>query len=210
MINKNEINLTKRLFIAVEIVPDERFLAIYDKLKSHTTRLDKINWVKPNLMHLTLKFLGETPIEKIPSIAESMSVACKELSPFTVSIGRIGLFGSRYQPRVLWFGMDNAEMLQKAHYSIEKQMRKLGFPRHIGNFVPHLTLARINKIDDKKRFLQQIEQAQTENIQQLTVKEIVLYESILNERIPVYEKIMAYALPIAIFNPESASGKINL
>ena len=183
------MNSSKRLFIGVEVVPDERFLSVYDKLKSQTTKLDKINWVSPDLMHITLKFLGETPTEKISDIVENLRIACKDVAPFVVNIGRIGLFGSRYQPRVLWLGVNNAEILQSLHHSIEKQMRKLGFPPNIGNFVPHLTLARINKIDDKKRFIQQIEQNQTTQIQQVAVKEIILYESILLNRIPVYEKI---------------------
>jgi 2'-5' RNA ligase len=180
---------TKRLFIAIDIVPNEQFLTIYNKLKSQTTKLDKINWVSPDLMHITLKFLGETAEEKIPAIVENLGIACKDAFPFNIDIGKLGLFGSRYQPRVLWVGADNTDNLQNLHISIEKQMRKLGFPRHIGNFVPHLTLARINKIDDKKRFIQHIEKNQIAQIQQLTVKEIILYESILNSRIPVYEKI---------------------
>ena len=183
------MNSIKRLFIAIAVVPDEQFLAVYGKLKSHVTKLDKINWVQPDLMHLTLKFLGETPAEKIPVIADSLRIACKNVSPFAVNIGKIGLFGSRYQPRVLWFGINDIDKLQHLHLSIEKQMRKLDFPPHIGNFVPHLTIARINKMDDKKRFLQHIEQNQTKQIQQLTVKEVILYESILNGRVPVYEKI---------------------
>ena len=180
---------TPRLFIAIEFVPDTHFLAVYNALKSQTTKLDKINWVQPDLMHLTLKFLGETSAEKLPFIIEHLRVACKEATPFPVDIGRIGLFGSRYQPRVLWVGVHQTEGLQQLHHSLEKQMRKLGFPRHIGNFVPHLTLARINKIDDKKHFLQHIEQLQTEQIQQLAVKEIILYESILHGHIPVYKKV---------------------
>ena len=183
------MNTAKRLFIAVETVPDERFLTVYNALKSHTTKLDKINWVKPDLMHITLKFLGETPAEKIPAIVESLQFACKNIPPFTINIGNIGLFGSRYQPRVLWFGISNIEMLQHLHHSIEKQMRKLDFPCHIGNFVPHLTLARISKIEDKKRFLQHIEQNQTQQIQQLAIKEVILYESILNGHVPTYHII---------------------
>ena len=180
---------TKRLFIAIDVVPNEQFLAVYTKLKSQTTKLDKINWVMPDLMHITLKFLGETAEEKIPAIVEKLHIACEDAFPFSVDIGRLGLFGSRYQPRVLWVGVSNTENLQNLQHSIEKQMRKLDFPRNIGNFVPHLTIARINKIDDKKRFLQHIEQNQIAQIQQLTVKKIILYESLLNSRIPVYEKI---------------------
>ena len=185
----------RRLFIAIKIVPDEQFMEVYNKLKLHTTKLDKINWINPDLLHITLKFLGEVPTEKIPSIVEKMYVICKNVSSFTIDIAFVGLFGSIYKPRVLWFGIDdNTGMLQQLHQSIEKQMRKLDFPPHIGNFVPHLTIARLNKIDNKKRFLQHIEQNQTQQIQHLTVNEIILYETIFNGRLPVYEKIMVFAI----------------
>jgi 2'-5' RNA ligase len=187
----------KRLFIALDVIPDDVFLDLYAKLRSNSTRLDRINWVVPDLMHITLKFLGEIPMEKIPDIAERLRIACKNVQPFVVNIGKIGVFGSRYQPRVLWFGVESTETLQHLHFSIEKQMRKQGLPHSIGNFVPHLTLARINKIDEKKRFFQHIKENQTTHIQQFTVNEIILYESILKgreEHCPVYEKVMCCKL----------------
>ena len=184
----------KRLFIAIEVVPNEQFMAIYNRLKSHTTKLDKINWTNPALLHITLKFLGEVPAEKVPAIAEGLRFACKNLSPFTIDIAFVGLFGSVYNPRVLWFGVDNAEILQQIHHSLDKQMRKLGLPPHIGNFVPHLTIARINRIDNKKRFLNYVEQDRTQYIQQLTVTEILLYETKFKRGLPFYEKIVTERL----------------
>jgi 2'-5' RNA ligase len=185
---------TKRLFIAIRIVPDEQFLTVYNKLKSQTTKLDKINWISLDLLHITLKFLGEVPAEKVPEIAKRMRIACKNTSPFSIDIAYIGLFGSIYKPRVLWFGVDNAEILQPLHQAIEKQMYKLGFPPHVGNFVPHLTIARLNKIDNKKRFLHAVESDRTTQIQQFTVKEIFLYETVFHKHKPVYEKIASVVL----------------
>ena len=183
----------KRLFIAIDVIPNDTFLDLYQKLRSISTRFDRMNWVEPDLMHITLKFLGETSLDEIPDIAESLRVACRDIPPFVVDIGRIGLFGSRYQPRVLWFGVDNTEILQQLYLSIEKQMRKMRFPRNIGNFVPHLSIARINMIDDKRRFLKHIKDNQTPHIQQFTVNEIILYESILKSwdgRNPQYKELM--------------------
>jgi 2'-5' RNA ligase len=183
------VSLTKRLFIAVELVPDEQFKALYNELKSHTTKLDKINWVVFDLLHITLKFLGEVPEEKIPAIAEKLRIVCENTAPFTIDIASIGLFGSVYKPRVLWFGVENTEELQQLHRSIEKQLRKLDFPPHIGNFVPHLTIARLNKVDDKKRFLKRIEENQTGEIQRFTVKEVVLFETRFDRGGVGYERI---------------------
>jgi 2'-5' RNA ligase len=179
----------KRLFIAIDIIPDNNFCDTYAKLKLTSTKLDRINWVKHDLMHLTLIFLGEMPEEKIPSIVKGMKSAAVGISPFELKIGTIGAFGSRYQPRVLWFGIDKSEILEQIYMQIQKKMRKLGFKPDFGNFVPHITLARINKIDDKQKFWKSIESMQTSFIQKVEINKLILYESILNERVPVYEVI---------------------
>ena len=179
----------KRLFIAINFVPDSNFLDIYAKLKSASTKLDKINWVKPDLMHLTLKFLGETPEDKIPVIVKGITSAASNTSPFTFRIGTIGAFGSRYQPRVLWFGVDKSEPLTQIQAQIQKKMQKLGYKPDYLNFIPHITLARINKIDDKQKFWNAIEDLQTPFIQEVKVNKIILYESILETYIPEYKTI---------------------
>jgi 2'-5' RNA ligase len=179
----------KRLFIAVEFVPDNNFFDVYSKVSAISTKLDRINWVKPDLIHLTLKFLGETPEEKIPFIAEKMKSAVLGITPFELKIGEIGAFGSRYQPKVLWFGVQKNETIEQLHAQLQKEMRKLGFKPDFGNFVPHITIARINKIDNKQKFWKSIESLQIPFIQEVKVKKIILYESILKTYIPVYEKI---------------------
>ena len=184
----------KRLFIAIDIIPDDNFRTIYAKLASKTTKLDRINWVKPDLMHLTLKFLGETSEEKIDAVVKGIQSAVYGISPFELKIGTIGAFGSRYQPRVLWFGIDKNVMLLQLHTQIQKQMRKLDFKPDFGNFVPHITLARINKIENKQPFWKSIETLQTPFIQKIEVKKIILYESILKTHIPVYEEIEVFDL----------------
>jgi 2'-5' RNA ligase len=178
----------KRLFIAIDTVPDASFLDIYTKIKSSSTKLDRINWVKPDLMHTTLKFLGETPEEKIPFILKGMSVAVSNISSFSLKIGRVGVFGSRYQPRVLWFGVDKTQIMEQLHHQLQKEMRKLNFKYDFGNFVPHITIARINKVDDKQKFWKVIEAVQTSFIQEIEVRKVILYESILDTYIPVYRK----------------------
>jgi len=179
----------KRLFIAIDIVPNHYFLRIATRLKSNSTKLDRINWVEMDLMHLTLKFLGETPVSKIPAIVQGMKSAAAGVSPFALKIGTIGAFGSRYHPRVLWLGIDKSEPLEDIYAQIQKEMWKIGFKFDFGNFVPHITLARINKIDDKHRFWDFIEKIQKPFIQKVEVNKIILYESILDERVPVYKVI---------------------
>ena len=179
----------KRLFISIDTVPDASFLAIYNKIKSGSTQSDRINWVKPDLMHTTLKFLGKTSEEKIPLILEGIRISVTNVSAFSLRIGRIGIFGSKYHPRVLWFGIDKVQIIEDLYQYLQEEMRKLDFKYDFGNYVPHITIARINKIEDKQRFWKVIKSAQTSFIQEVEVKSIILYESLLETYIPVYRKL---------------------
>ena len=178
-----------RLFIAFEFTPDEVFLDFHSKIRSSFTKLDKYNIVKPDLMHITLKFLGETEQENINPIIQGIENTVKGISTFEVKTEKIGIFGSRYQPRVLWLGISKTEPLSQLHKQLQKEMKKLGFRPDFGNFVPHLTLTRINKIDDKHFFWKRIESMPQDFTQQINIKTIILYESILQGHVPVYQKI---------------------
>ena len=178
-----------RLFIAFEFVPDKDFLAFYARICQSFTKLDRFNLVKPELMHITLKFLGETAKTKIPTIREGIQYAVKDISTFEVKMEKIGIFGSRYQPRVLWMGISSTKTLQQLYKQLQKEMKQIGFKPDFGNFVPHLTLARINKIDDKHFFWKKIESLPQDFVQQLQIDKIILYESQLHGHIPVYQKI---------------------
>ena len=179
----------QRLFIAFEFVPDEDFSIFYSGICRCFSKLDRYNLVKPELMHITLKFLGETDENKIPIIVEGMQNAVKNISTFEMKTEKIGIFGSRYQPRVLWLGLSKTEPLQQLHRQLQKEMKKVGFKPDFGNFVPHLTLARINKIDDKHFFWKRMEALPQDFVQQIQINKIILYESILHGHIPVYQKV---------------------
>ena len=191
-----DIKKMKRLFIAFDFSLDKDFLEFYSHVHSVFTKLDRFNMVKPELMHITLKFLGETEEEKIDPIIQGMQNATKDISMFNVKTEKLGIFGSRYQPRVLWLGIEKIPELEQLHKQLNKEMRKTGFKPDFGNFVPHLTLARINKIDDKHYFWKKIESLSQDFSQQIQVDKIILYESILHGHIPVYEKIKEFSLTI--------------
>ena len=178
-----------RLFIAFDFFPNKDFLSFYSGVCSFFTKLDRYNLVKPELMHITLKFLGETDNDNIDSVVQGISKAVQNIQPFDVKTEKIGLFGSRYQPRVLWLGISKTETLIQLHKRTQKEMGKIGFRPDFGNFVPHITLARINKIDDKHFFRKKVESFPQEFVQQIRVENAILYESILHGHIPTYRKL---------------------
>jgi 2'-5' RNA ligase len=178
-----------RLFIAIDFIADSVFLKHYQKTASVFTKLDRYNLVKPELMHITLKFLGETETEKIHSAVQGMQQAVKNIPVLDLKTGKTGIFGSRYQPRVLWIEIEKTAMLEQLHQQLQKEMRKTGFKSDFGNFVPHLTLARINKIDDKRYFWKKMESIPQDFVQHIHADKIILYESILTGYVPVYRKL---------------------
>jgi len=179
----------KRLFIALEFIPDNDFLTFHTQVCSVFTELDKVNLVRPDLIHITLNFLGSTEDHKVKPVIQGMRAAVKDISPFVLTIGKPGVFGSRSRPRVLWLGVSNTEPLQQLHEQLQREVEKISFKSESENFVPHLTLARINKIDNRRLFWNKIELLTQDLVQQIHVDKIVLYESILRGHAPIYQKI---------------------
>ena len=98
----------KRLFLAIPIkTNDNGFIPLLEGLRRQLAHEKRINWVKPDNIHLTLKFIGNTPNEDVPKIIDGVGEMLKNHKSFTMDFNRTGIFGSRYAPRVLWLGMQN-------------------------------------------------------------------------------------------------------
>ena len=183
----------KRLFAAIKIHPSTRFTSLYTGL-SASLHHERIKWVAPENMHLTLKFFGETAENKIPAIREALQEAALQSKPFTLEIANTGIFGSHYDPKVIWFGINKNEELMRLAENIFSGLETCGWNRDRQNFVPHLTIGRIKEIKDKPLFQQIISKFKTIDIQQEKVSEIILYESILKPGGPVYVKVFSVQL----------------
>lgn len=184
----------KRLFIAIHHEPTENLLSLLNQLKVNLSN-DQINWVRPENMHLTLKFLGETPAQKIPLLSKRLLETAQRNKPFQVQFDRTGIFGSRYDPRVIWLGTQHTHqaMAQLAEDVLETLSIE-GFSRDRQNFVPHLTLGRVKRLTDKKHF-QAVVQAIPQRIYlESAVDQFILFESILRKEGPVYQVLQCFGL----------------
>jgi 2'-5' RNA ligase len=175
----------KRLFVAVKIEPGENFLKVYYSLKKELQN-EKIKWVEPQNMHITLKFFGETPEQDIEIINNVLAESAKLHSAFAFSIKNTGIFGSRYNPKVIWFGINNQEKLQNLGLDILSALDVAGFKRDRQNFVPHLTVGRIKYLTNKNRFQKTIDKYKDLFLQDVNVGKFTLYESVLKPTGPVY------------------------
>lgn len=183
----------KRLFVAIKINPDKTFINLFDQIKQKTIN-DKVKWVNTNNIHITLKFLGETEEPKIDSIKRMINQSLQDTPKFQIEISEVGIFGSSYQPKAIWFGVKNNKELIKASTKIIDNLDAIGFLKDRQNFVPHITLGRINYINDKKMFQNMINQLKSEHIQVVEIDEVILYESILKKEGPIYIEIEKFKL----------------
>jgi 2'-5' RNA ligase len=189
---KNLPNM-KRLFVAVNIHPSEEFLKTYNSLKTGL-KFAQITWVKPESIHVTLKFFGETMENRIPDISRVLKEVASSHKPFASELVNVGIFGSSYNPRVIWFGMEKAEPLKKLGIDVLQSVEKIGWERDSQNFVPHLTIGRIKFIPDKHLFQSVIDIHKKTWMQEVQVQEFHLYESILRSEGPVYKVLETYKL----------------
>jgi 2'-5' RNA ligase len=183
----------KRLFAAIKIHPSARYINVFNAISS-SLRHEHIKWVEPENMHLTLKFFGETDEAQIPAISLALQTVVSQSKPFTLKIANTGIFGSRYDPKVIWFGIEKHPELDTLAKNIFTELTNCGWEQDRQNFVPHLTIGRIRELKDKPLFQQIIGKYNTVDIQEENVNEIILYESILRREGPLYVKVFSSEL----------------
>jgi RNA 2',3'-cyclic 3'-phosphodiesterase len=185
----------KRLFAAIKVEPAPGFIQVLSQI-STSLRHERIKWVEPENMHLTLRFFGETDEERIPGIKAALKLAAAESTGFNMKINRTGIFGSRYDPRVIWFGLDKNPLLDLLASNTVKELSKAGWEADRQNFVPHLTIGRIKELNDKALFQSIIDKFKEAGIQDQYVNHISLYESILKPQGPVYINLQKFQLSV--------------
>lgn len=132
-----------RTFIAIEM--NERLQRHLENVIRQVAQvLPTIRWVDPKGIHLTLAFLGELDDAHLHDALQAAEAAAKQGTPFSYSLGRLGIFGSPHHPRVLWMGIEEPSGgLNGLHRILNQELAQRGFQLDTRPFAPHLTLARV-------------------------------------------------------------------
>ena len=133
-----------RLFVAIDLPEDvrESLGRLQTDLRRHD--LSGLRWTRPQGVHLTLKFLGETPASSLAAIEAALARAVSGMPSFRLALGAPGTFGNRRGPRVLWVDVEGElQPLQQLQAAIERELAAAGFAPEERGFSPHLTLARV-------------------------------------------------------------------
>jgi len=172
-----------RLFIAFDVSEE---VAVHLKEVQKQLQTDNVKLTLSKHSHLTLKFLGDLSAEQADEIKKQLESV--EFSPFTATLTGTGIFPSEDHIRVVWVGVDPADVIIDLHKKIDAALT--GVPK-AEKFKPHITLARVKTIKDKKQFSDHVKDLK---IQPLTfeVKEIKLVESKLEKEGPVYRDVATY------------------
>jgi RNA 2',3'-cyclic 3'-phosphodiesterase len=183
----------KRLFVAIRVVPDAGFISRYRALKSSLS-YEPIKWVEEQNIHITLKFLGETSEERIPGINAVLEKVAGSFPSFELALKGLGIFGSSYNPKVIWAGIHPYDRLVTLMKLVHEGLEPEGFPMERQNLVPHLTLGRIKPLRDKKRFQSEVEKFKYIASASQVVDRIILFESNLKKEGPEYHVLRAHSL----------------
>jgi len=175
-----------RAFIAIPC-PDELkggMTEIQESIKG----MGKMTLVKPENIHLTLKFLAEVDESKIPEIKERLE-SLPNLQNFEISLRGIGVFPSLNYIRIIWVGVDKgADKITEIHSEIDQRLKELKF-KPDKNFHPHLTLARVKFPKKKEEMKEFIQKNFTLPLGSFPAEKIELMQSRLSPKGPEYSSI---------------------
>lgn len=130
-----------RAFVALDLdaPAHERLVTAIEALRP---QLRGVKWVRPEGLHLTLRFLGTSSEDVLDCMKPRLAAAASRCPPCQAGLTGFGLFPERGAPRVLWVGLDFAPPLRALQDAAEAAAADCGFARERRPFSPHLTLGR--------------------------------------------------------------------
>lgn len=193
-----------RLFIALDL--DDTIRAkIIRFMEGIRGFAPEARWVRPESLHVTLKFVGQWPDEKLTQMQRALQNVHSERLELTV--GEYGFFPTAKAPRVFWIGIQAGPQLSALASSIDAQTASLGVAREEHPFSPHLTLARRaggsgspgkNKRDRPNQAFARLQEKLTAmgklDFGSMTAREFFLYQSELSPHGSRYTKLSAFPL----------------
>lgn len=162
-----------------------------------------VRWVKPDSLHVTLKFIGEKPDEVVTRIEANLRTV--SAVGIDLSFRGAGFFPTPRSARVFWIGIEAGQGLAKLAGEVENALVSLGIPKESRAFSPHLTLARAGSGDPGRRksdranqrfakLQQKLAEIPAPEFGTMTAREFFLYRSQLSSQGSRYTKIARFDL----------------
>jgi len=186
-----------RCFIAVDLDGKiKRRLTALQQMLCRKAEIKKsdVKWVRPESMHMTLKFLGEVADKKIVDVCKITEKIASQYKAFEVDIESVGFFGGK-SARVLWVGTGaGGENLCRLQKDLEQQLALAGWPKENRKFSGHLTLCRIKNFKAGTRLAELSEDYRDYKAGTISADSISVYQSQLTPAGAIYTVLANYKL----------------
>lgn len=179
-----------RLFVALDF-PGEVRQALRDLIARLQRESSGARWVRPEGMHITLKFIGETDAKNLDAIRAALS-PIQSANSVTMRFRSLGFFPNERRPRVMWCGVEASPNLVEVAAGVERVLEPLGIPRESRDFVPHLTLARFNSHMGFEKFVKAAGELKSYDFGSAHETEFYLYESVMNPSGAEYNRLATF------------------
>lgn len=184
-----------RLFTAIDLPAD--ILLRLERLLSALRPEALINWSPLDNLHITTKFIGHWPDERIDEV-EAALLSLSPRSSFEVEVRDLGWFPNERSPRVLWAGVHGGDPLAQLANETEERLEKLGIKKEERPFSPHLTLARIKNPVPLRRLREKVAELQPAELGKCSVAHFALFRSDPGSNSSIYRKLRAYPFEAAV------------
>ena len=180
-----------RLFAGIP-VPEPARSHLADILGGLQARQWPVRWVRPDGLHLTIKFFGSVADETAEALIPVLARASGGMGPIPLTCAGIGSFPSDQRARVIWIGVDAPGALELLQDAVERASVPLGFPIEGKPFRPHITLGRVK--DGEKLPSRAIDEVAVEPEIPFLAEQLVLFQSQPGRGGSVYRELHTFAL----------------
>ena len=186
-----------RVFCAIDFPQ-----VIREEVMAHSLRLrravpdSQASWSRLDNIHLTIKFLGETPQSRVELLSRAAANATEGHGSFPIRVGGSGVFPTRGDPKVLWIGIEDLKgRLAELYMRLEDECAKAGFKEDARPFHPHLTVARLRKPRHARTLASAHKGMEFEPVE-ITVSELLVIRSKLSSEGSRYTVISRHRLDL--------------
>jgi len=186
-----------RCFIAIDI--DEEIRAGLGDLQQEIAdrvdiRKSDVKWVRPEVMHLTLKFLGEIRDREVVDVCNVAQEVAARRPAFDFAVKEVGHFGGS-SARVLWVGAGlDCPALSRLQEDLDETLASAGWPKEARKFSGHLTLCRVRNVKAGFKLAQITEQYKNVDLGTVRCAAVCVYQSTLRPEGPIYTLLGHYRL----------------
>ncbi|HXK34125.1 MAG TPA: RNA 2',3'-cyclic phosphodiesterase, partial [Dehalococcoidia bacterium] len=188
-----------RLFVAVELPAAAREALARTAGAMRAAGIgDGLRWVRPEGIHITLKFLGATPARQADEVAAALRRVAARGRPLQLQPGGLGSFGGRRSMRVVWLGIGGeTDALAALAASVDEAVSPFGFEPERRPFAAHLTLARVREAappDERARLHAALAAVETPAVAAFIAGHLSLMRSTLSPSGARYEALATFRL----------------